>query len=100
MAQQDPVLTAKLNLETGRVAWRELERHFARGVLRVVHPQLDLVAVSAALSQDDSATVQSWIDNQQLHEASMDDAARWHDSQTEFWAIVVAPWVLVQAVND
>jgi hypothetical protein len=28
-----------------------------------------------------------------------DDARCWHEHQTRFWAVVAAPWVLVQVIE-
>ena len=33
MVDSDALLRAKLNAETGRLGWKELERHFARGAV-------------------------------------------------------------------
>ncbi|ODU01956.1 MAG: hypothetical protein ABS89_06365 [Thiobacillus sp. SCN 63-1177] len=63
------ILRAKLNLETAQLGWPELERHFARG---------DVIKVIAR--------------------AGIADAEDWHARQPLFWAVVVAPWVLVQEV--
>ena len=46
-------ITARLNTETARIEWKELERHFARGVLLTVSPELDLVEVGAHMIHDD-----------------------------------------------
>lgn len=37
------ILRAKLNAETGKLVWNELERHFARGVVIKVAGDLDLL---------------------------------------------------------
>ncbi len=91
--------SAKLNIETGLIAWDELARHFARGVVIRVHPDLDLVDVGQAFLSDDAAAVDGWRQSKQLNRASDDDARRWHAESAEFWALVVAPWVLVQEVE-
>ncbi|MFT5113162.1 MAG: hypothetical protein ACI8P9_002490, partial [Parasphingorhabdus sp.] len=31
-----------------------------------------------------------------VRQAEIEDARRWNESQSELWAVVVAPWVLVQ----
>lgn len=90
------LLNEKLNLETGRIGWDELQRHFARGVLVVVDPALDLVDVATAFSLDDKQKVADWMHEQTVVRASDDHAQRWQAQQSEFWAVVVAPWVLVQ----
>lgn len=51
MTEHDPeLLRAKLNLETGRMDWRALARHFARGVVVKVAAGLDLVEVASAFN--------------------------------------------------
>ena len=34
-----------------------------------------------------------------LHRAMDEDAIRWETEKSEFWAVVVAPWVLVQEIK-
>lgn len=94
-----PELLAHLNLETGRLAWAEAERHFARGVLVKVAGELDLVEVAAAMAEDDKARFVGWLETGQVAKASAEDALRWHEGQAQFWAVVVAPWVLVQEIG-
>ncbi|MGD2083285.1 MAG: DUF2288 family protein [Chromatiales bacterium] len=92
------VLREKLNRETARIGWPELERHFARGVVLVVSPALDLVDVAAAVAEDDAQAVRGWTDSGALIRATDEHARVWVDlgPQAPLWAVVVAPWVLVQ----
>jgi hypothetical protein len=99
MTQDDDILRAKLNAETGRLAWRELERHFARGVVVRVAGELDLVEVALAMARDDGKAVQAWLADGRIARATAEDAQAWHAAQSEFWAVVAAPWVLVQEVS-
>ena len=46
-------IKVRLNTETARIEWKELERHFARGVLLTVSSELDLVEVGAHMIHDD-----------------------------------------------
>jgi hypothetical protein len=94
------VLRAKLNLETARLAWPELERHFARGVVVCVKPGFDLVEAALAMAENRAAAVEAWLVDGTLTRAGMDDAQRWHAAQQVFWGVVVAPWVLVQETPD
>lgn len=98
MTDDDEILRAKLNAETGKLAWRELERHFARGVLVKVAGDLDLVDVALAVARDDKAAVEAWLAAGRIARASTEDALTWHAQQSRFWAVVAAPWVLVQEV--
>jgi hypothetical protein len=89
-----------LNAQTGKLSWLELARHFARGVVVCVDPSEDLVEVAECLVRDSSATVEQLYFQGKLHRAADDDAIRWQESNSEFWAVVVAPWVLVQECNQ
>ena len=51
MTEAEDILRAKLNAETGKLAWKELERHFARGVVVKVAGDLDLVEVALAVAR-------------------------------------------------
>ena len=93
------VLRARLNTETARIGWAELQRHFARGVLRLVADDLDLVEVAVAMHKDEVGRISAWTAADRLIEPTMDHAARWHESDAVLWAIVVAPFVLVQEAS-
>lgn len=91
-------LRRALNGETGRIAWTALQRHFARGVVIKVVGGLDLVEVAARIAADDVASVDGWLREGQVTRAGTDDALAWQASQAVFWAVVTAPWVLVQEI--
>ena len=90
----------KLNLETAQIAWQELQRFFARGVVIVVDPELDLVATAVQCVENAATSIESLIESGQLRGAEMEDARRWHEQSANLWAVVVAPWVLVQESAD
>lgn len=85
-----------LNAQTGRILWPELARHFARGILVCVDQDQDLIAVAEHLVRDHSTELKSLIEAGTVHRARDEEAIRWARECTEFWAVVVAPWVLVQ----
>lgn len=99
MNNSQQALNTKLNQETGRLTWPDLERHFARGVVIRVDAGLDLVEVAARMSMDDKAATRQWLDEGLVDKANDDDARRWHETKVEFWAVVTAPWVLVQEIG-
>ena len=78
------------------IAWLELQRHFARGVVLVAESTLDFLDVATALASDDVESTGAWMRAGLLHKATDDDARRWDEAQATFRAVVVAPWVLVQ----
>lgn len=98
MTSPRDILRAKLNLETAQLAWPELERHFARGDVIKVAPGMDLVDTALHIAENNTATVQAWLAEGRIGRAELADAEDWHARQPMFWAVVVAPWVLVQEV--
>ncbi len=92
----DEELRARLNAETGKLALHEFERHFARGVVIKIATNIDLVEVATSMTKDDKATIEHLMQADKLSRASVDDLKDWHERNPAFWAVVVAPWVLVQ----
>jgi len=88
-----------LNLETGKLSWQELARHFARGVVLVVDKQLDLIDVATKMVVDDKDSIAVWLEAQQIMRPDDKHAQTWDEDSTEFWSVVVAPWVLVQEIS-
>jgi hypothetical protein len=88
-----------LNAQTGRIGWPELARHFARGNVICVAQGEDLVAVAEALVEDRADEVARLHESGRLHRATDDDAVDWQETGAVFWAVVVAPWVLVQEIR-
>ena len=95
----DEEMKARLNSETGRLGWPELQRHFARGVVVVAATGMDLVEVATRMSMDDGETIGQWLANDKIRRASEDDARQWTATEAVFWAVVVAPWVVVQEIG-
>lgn len=98
--QSHEELIAHFNAQTARLAWPELVRHFARGVVVRVARDMDLVAVATAMAQDRADEVDAWTRAGQIRRAGDDDARDWHEQNAVFWAVVVAPWVLIQEISD
>lgn len=99
MSEQEPELRAKLNSETAKISWPELERHFARGVVVAVAPGMDLIDVAHAMACDDSTALAAWMQSGQVVRVEAEQALDWHARQAVFWAVVVAPWVVIQEVQ-
>ena len=89
-------LKAKLNLETSRIHWHDLQTFFARGQVVRVAPELDLLRVATELAADNKACFEQWMTEGRVGEVAPDIAQAWYDRNAELWAVVIAPWVLVQ----
>ncbi len=91
-------LRATLNGETGKLAWRELQSHYARGVVIEVAGNLDLVEVALRLTLDDKAAFETWLRAGEVSRADDMQAQQWAARDAQLWAVVVAPWILVQEI--
>lgn len=86
----------KVNLETSKIAWQELQRFFASGTAVFVASPLDLVDVAYQFSIDNKDQVAQWLQNNQIALVSDQQALEWLEADSEVWAVVVKPWILVQ----
>ncbi len=89
-------LYAKLLGETAPIAWQEVQPFFARGVGLWVAAALDLIAVALAVAEDDQASISAWLADGQVNALSAAQAEALLARDPPLWAVVVAPWVLVQ----
>ncbi|NOY62879.1 MAG: DUF2288 domain-containing protein [Gammaproteobacteria bacterium] len=100
MDNSEDLLKHELNNQTAKLEWQELERHFARGVVIKIAPQLDLVEVALCMSRDDKTRIAAWMEDGHVGHPSIEDAQRWVENKPLFWAVVAAPWVLIQEIED
>ena len=69
---------------------------FARGALLQVDAALDLVEVAEALAGDDREKVAAWLSGGGLSKVGEDAAKDFLERDPTLWAVVVAPWVVIQ----
>lgn len=96
MTEDAGTLYAKLLSETAAISWQELQPSFARGALLRVAPDADLVGAALAVAEDDRDRVAQWMASGQLGRLEVEHAQDWLERDPQLWAVVVAPWVLVQ----
>lgn len=99
-ASSQDELKTKLNLETSRIHWQDLQTHFARGQVVQVSADLDLLDVATELAADNKECFEQWMSAGKVGEVDAPSAQAWYDKNTELWAVVIAPWVLVQDRNQ
>ena len=92
----EPPLRTRLNQETARIPWSELQRWFSSGMVIVVARDLDLIDVAEAVARDDTAAVRGWMQSGQVAKASDDQSRDWLEQDAEVWAVVIKPFILVQ----
>ena len=89
-----------LQVEIARGFWQELQPHFARGATVFVDPSLDLLTVAQWVADDNSTEIGKLMQQQQFGVVSEQQAHEFLRSNQEMWALVIAPWVLVQPISD
>lgn len=95
-ANERELLRAKINMETAKMPWAELQRYFAAGMVIVVSDSLDLVEVAARIAEDDKESVAQWVAEKRVAQISDSLAQAWSDADALLWTVVVKPWILVQ----
>lgn len=88
----------KLANYTGQVPWSYLAPHAAKGSLYFVDPALKLEDVGAAFSYNCADRVEGWLQAGDLVKIDALHAVQWENSETEFEALVVTPFVLCRPV--
>jgi hypothetical protein len=89
-------IAEKLNLETAVVAWKEIERFFARGNLLQVEPGCDLINVAQAIAENDATKIESLIGQNKIAFATIEWVKAHCQAETQLWTLVVAPYVICQ----
>ncbi|OGS99731.1 MAG: hypothetical protein A3F73_04435 [Gallionellales bacterium RIFCSPLOWO2_12_FULL_59_22] len=92
------IFRAKINLETSKIAWKELQRFFAGGKAWMASADLDLVDVAFQMSKDNVEQIRQWAVAGKLALVPDEQARKWIEADALVWAVVVSPWVLVQPV--
>lgn len=93
------LLDSKLNLETARIAWHELQPHFARGAAVYVDESLDLIETARLMADDNTSALADLMRQGRFGVVGDEQARRFWVENRQMWAVVVAPWVLVQPCN-
>ena len=98
--QSEQTIVEKLHSETARICWYDLQPYFAKGSILSVDSSLDLIAVAVDFAQDKASTINDMLESSLIAPPSNEQARSWHANNDEFWAVVVAPFVLIQLIDD
>ena len=93
---REALLKREYLAQTARIPWRDLQTYFAHGSVVQVHNSLDLVDVAVQLGLDNTEQFKRWIASEEVQAVSDTCARAWLDEDVSVWAVVAAPWVLVQ----
>jgi len=98
MAELDPLRQEFLE-QTAQISWRELQPYYARGAVVLVAPGMDLVEIAAQLRLDNKQRFEEWLAEGKVSGVTDAVAASLFEENPTVWAVVVAPWVLVQRIT-
>jgi len=92
-------LTKKLKNEIGTANWPLLKPHAERGVLLIIHPQLDLLEVAAQMAEDRTEMIRMWLDGGQIVRPTSEQMEIWETGDSIFTCIIVQPFILIQLLS-
>lgn len=92
--------TEKLEKYSGVVDWTYLRPHFEAGNLIYVDPCLDLKTAGLAFAEDDQKQVKAWLRAGDLLQPCELHAKHWAESNTQFTAMIVRPFILAQPTHS
>lgn len=98
--ERETLLRNEYHGQTARIRWHELQTYYAHGSVVIVADPLNLVEVAVQLGLDNTARFQQWISDGSVAAVSDEQALAWYEANPELWAVVAAPWVLVQQQRD
>lgn len=92
-------LTLKINRETAKIAWSELQKFFAQGRAMHLATGQDLVKVAKWMAEDNAEQITNLVEKGEFGPVADDLAQQWLEQDQLVWAVVSAPWVIVQSVE-
>ena len=95
-SEREVLLREEYHGQTARIPWHDLQTYYAHGSVIAVGADLNLVEVAVQLGMDNAAQFQAWIAAGDVAPVSDEQALAWFSNNEELWAVVAAPWVLVQ----
>jgi hypothetical protein len=88
--------TEKLKNEIGTANWPLLKSHAERGVLLIIHPQLDLLEVAIQVAEDRAEQIRMWLDSSKITRPTQAQMEQWETGDTIFTCVIVQPFILIQ----
>ncbi|MBD2410274.1 hypothetical protein FACHB389_28125 [Nostoc calcicola FACHB-389] len=92
-------LRAELTETVDEAEWEWLIPHVQRDAVILVALELNLVDVGVAIANDNTPSVQQWIDEQLITKPTTAQLGEWNtDATKRFNTLIVQPYVLVQEI--
>ena len=92
-----PDIKERLSQDVANIEWQELLPHAKRDAIIVAARTLDLLDVGAAIAQDNTTAVSTWIENKSIAKPSAEQLTNWNNNpQKQFTTLIVQPFVVIQ----
>ncbi len=88
-----------INLETAKIAWKDLEVYFASGNVIHVSAELDLTEVALQITDDNAESLKHWMSKGMIDVVTDKQAKEYADTEATVWAVVIKPWILTQSIK-
>jgi hypothetical protein len=90
-------IKARLSQDLADTQWSDIQPHAQRDAVIVVDRSLDMVEVGVALAQDNTTSVQHWIDEQLIQKPTPQQLTTWNEQPDRmFSTLIVQPFVLIR----
>jgi len=89
-------LRKSLEAECDYLTWQDLEKHFARGAIRVISTEANLINNAIDIAENNTQKISTALENNSIYEPSSTQALHWQQHNSNFLCVVVAPFVLIQ----
>lgn len=89
----------KINQETAKIKWADLQPFFAAGQTIYIAPELDLINTAQHIASDNKAIIEQAMIKKSIHPVTDNQAKEWLANDITTWTVVVKPWLLVQPIN-
>lgn len=86
--------------EMAEISFQELQKFFAKGLLIKVAKHLDMIDVATQVHADNADQIKQWMDSSDVERVHDEHAKAWIENRSVLMAVTVAPWVLVQEINE
>ena len=96
MTEAEIPLDQRLNLETAKLNWKELEMFFAKGNLLQIAKGEDLITTAELIASNNQDELEKLILSKKIEFATPEWIRNNCQPSTELWTLVVAPYVLCQ----
>lgn len=97
LSEDQEITRETINLETAKIAWKDLEVYYAADNVISVSAELDLTEVALQITEDNAESLKNWMTKGKIDVVTDSQAKAFHDTEASIWAVVIKPWILIQS---